>query len=71
VLLARSTDHLVSTGKELHDDAQCFRSLEVDHKFKLGRLKYWQIGWSITLKNSAGVKTHLAVCFSGAVAPGC
>ena len=66
--IRRLFDHLVSTGKErwLHDNAQCFRSLEVDHKFKLGRLKYWQIGWSVPPKNSAGVKTHLAVRFSGA-----
>ena len=38
-----------------------FRSLEIDHKFKFGRLKYRQISRSLALENSAGIDAHLPV----------
>src|SRR5262249_58344658 len=56
-----SLDHLVGEREQLVGilQSECFGSLEVDHKLKLGRLYDRQVGRLLALENAAGVDARL------------
>ena len=42
-------------------EAERLGGLEVDDKFKLGRLHHWKIGWVLTFANPTDVDAYLAI----------
>ena len=56
-------DDLVGGGEQRwrHGEADGLGGLQVDDELELGRLQNWQVGWLLTLEDTAGVDAELAV----------
>ena len=54
-------DHLVSAGKycRRNGEAHCFRGLEVDHEFVLGRRLHRQVGRLLALEDAVNLRRRL------------
>ena len=59
----RLLDHLVGDGEHpgREGETEHLRSLEIDHKLKLGRLHYRQVSGFGAPKDFSGVYAHLAI----------